>query len=137
VSEYLVAGIFALSLIHLWRVRERFDRDVFRMLALSVLFLIVAELSGIFYTDAFVYNSLAALSEAISFYLLYRVIFVTGLIRPYALMFRNLKKSEEEVRTARDGLELQVAERTVELRVANKRLKDELSERLLAAEALR
>ncbi|MBP2684334.1 MAG: hypothetical protein H6Q79_2373, partial [Deltaproteobacteria bacterium] len=91
-----------------------------------------------FYTDAFVYNSLAGhYLKAISFYLLYRVIFVTGLIRPYALMFRNLKKSEEEVRTARDGLELQVAERTVELRVANKRLKDELSERLLAAEALR
>lgn len=138
VSDYLISGILALSLAHLWRVRERFDRDVVRMLVLSVLFLIAAELSAVFYTDVFVYNSVVGhYLKVISFYLVYKAIFATGLIRPYGLMFRNLKKSEEEVRAARDGLELRVAERTAELRTANMRLKGELSERLLAEEALR
>jgi len=138
VSDYLVSGILALSLAHLWRVRGQFDRDVVRMLALSVLFLIAAELSAAFYTDVFVYNSVAGhFLKIVSFYLVYKAIFATGLIRPYDLLFRNLKKSEEEVRAARDGLELRVAERTAELRIANIRLKEELSERLVAEEALR
>jgi PAS domain S-box-containing protein len=138
VGDYLISGILALSLVHLWRVRDRFDRDVVRILALSVLFLIAAELSAVFYTDVFVYNSVAGhYLKVVSFYLVYKAILATGLIRPYDLMFRNLKKSEEEVRAARDGLELRVAERTAELRIANLRLKEELSDRLLAEEALR
>lgn len=138
VSDYLVSGILGLSLAHLWHVREQFDRNVVRMLALSVLFLIAAELSSVFYTDVFVYNSVEGhFLKVVSFYLVYKAVFATGLIRPYDLLFRNLKKSEEEVRAARDGLELRVAERTVELRIANTRLKEELSERLVAEEALR
>lgn len=138
VSDYLVSGILALSIVHLWRSREHFDRDVFRMLMLSVLFLVAAELSAVFYTDAFVYNSVAGhYLKVVSFYLVYKAIFATGLIRPYGLLFRNLKKSEEEVSAARDGLELRVAERTAELRVANKRLEVELLERHTAEESLR
>jgi PAS domain S-box-containing protein len=138
VSDYLISGILALSLAHLWRVRGQFDRVVLRMLVASVFFLIAAELSAVFYTDVFVYNSVAGhYLKVVSFYLVYKAIFATGLIRPYGLMFRNLKKSEEEVHAARDGLELRVAERTAELRIANQRLKEELSDRLLAEEALR
>jgi PAS domain S-box-containing protein len=138
VGDYLVSGILALSLAHLWRVRGQFDRDVVRMMTLSVLFLIAAELSAAFYTDVFIYNSVAGhFLKIVSFYLVYKAIFATGLIRPYGLLFRNLKKSEEEVRAARDELELRVAERTAELRISNIRLKEELSERLVAEEALR
>jgi len=130
VSGYLVSGIFAFSLVHLWRVREQFDRDVFRMLVLSVLFLIAAELSAVFYTDAFVYNSVAGhYLKIVSFYLVYKAVFVTGLTRPYDLMFRNLNQSAEEVRFARDLLASQVAVRTAELQAANLRLEEELSER--------
>jgi len=138
VSDYVISGILALSIVHLWGVRGQFDPDVLRMLLLSVLLLIAAELSAVLYTDVFVYNSVAGhYLKVVSFYLVYKAILSSGLIRPYTVMFRNLKKSEEEVRAARDGLELRVAERTADLRIANKRLKEQLSDRLVAEEALR
>ena len=94
VSDYLVSGILVLSIGMLWRVRERFDSEVFLLLVLSILFLIAAEMSAIFYTDAFVYNSIAGHSlKVVSFYLVYKAIIATGLVRPYDLLFRNLKKS--------------------------------------------
>ncbi len=38
-----------------------------------------------------------------------------GLNRPYDLLFREMKRSEEEIRVARDELEARVTERTEEL----------------------
>jgi len=135
VSDFLVSGVQVLSIGTLWLVRERFDREVFRLLVLSVLFSVAAELSATVYMDAFVYNSVIGhYFKVISFYLVYKAVIATGLVRPYDLLFRNLKKSEEELRAARDGLESRVAERTAELQAANARLEQELTERQRAAE---
>ena len=131
VSDHLVAGIQFLSIGTLWRVRRHFDRDVFPLLVLSILFSIAAQLSADLYTDAFVYNSIIGhYLTVVSFYLLYKAIIVFGLNRPYDLLFREMKRSEEEIRVARDALEARVTERTEELRVANVRLERELAERI-------
>ncbi len=135
ISDHVVAGAQLLSIGILWRVRSHFDREVFRWLILSVLFSIIAQLSANLYTDAYVYNSVIGhYLTVISFYFLYRAIIATGLIRPYSVLFRNLKKSEEELRVARDGLEARVAERTEELRATNERLEKELTDRQWAVE---
>ena len=131
VSDHLVAGIQVLSIGALWRVRGNFDRDVFPLLVLSTLFSIGAQLSADLYTDDFVYNSiLGHYLMVVSFYLLYKAVIVIGLNRPYDLLFREMKRSEEEIRVARDELEARVAERTEELREVNVRLERELSERI-------
>jgi PAS domain S-box-containing protein len=131
VSDHLVAGIQILSIGTLWQVRGHFDRDVFPLLVLSILFSIAAQLSADVYTDAFEYNSIVGhYLMVVSFYLLYKAIIVIGLNRPYDLLFREMKRSEEGTRVARDALETRVAERTEELRVANVRLERELSERI-------
>ena len=138
ISDCVVAGIQILSIGTLWMVRDRFDREVFRLLVMSIVFSIAAVLSSILYTDAFVYNSVFGhFLQVVSFYLVYRAVIETGLVRPYGLLFRNLQKSEEETRAAKEGLETRVAERTAELRTANARLEEELSERRRAEEALR
>lgn len=135
VSDHLVAGIQLLSIGTLWRVRRHFDRGVFQRLILSIFFSIAAELSADLYTDAFVYNSVIGhYLKVVSFYLVYKAIVATGLVRPYDLLFRNLKRSEEELRAARDGLETRVAERTAELQAVNERLEQELAERQRAVE---
>jgi PAS domain S-box-containing protein len=131
VSDHLVAGIQVLSIGTLWRVREHFDRDVFPLLVLSIIFSIAAQLSADLYTDAFEYNSIVGhYLMVVSFYLLYKAIIVIGLNRPYDLLFREMKRSEEKIRIARDELDARVNERTEELRVVNVRLERELSERI-------
>jgi len=129
-SDHLVAGIQVLSIGTLWWVRRHFDRDVFQLLVLSILFSIAAQLSANLYTDAYEYNSaIGHYLTVVSFYFLYRAIVVIGLNRPYDLLFRKLKVSEEEIRIARDELETRVAKRTEELQAVNAKLELELAER--------
>lgn len=131
VSDHLVAGIQILSIGTLWWVRRHFDRDVFQLLVLSILFSIAAQLSADLYTDAYEYNSaIGHYLTVVSFYLLYKAIIVIGLNRPYDLLFREMKRSEGEIRVARDEMEARVTKRTEELRVVNVRLERELSERI-------
>ena len=131
VSDHLVAVIQILSIGTFWWIRKHFDQDVFQLLVLSILFSIAAQLSANVYTDAYEYNSIFGhYLTVVSFYLLYKAIIVIGLNRPYDLLFRKMKRSEEEIRVARDELEARVTERTEELRVANVRLERELSGRI-------
>jgi PAS domain S-box-containing protein len=83
-----------------------------------------------FYVDVYgLSNLIGHYLKIISFYLIYEAIFETGLTRPYALLFRNLKQNEEALRRAHDELEKKVEERTVELR-------KEIKERKQAEESL-
>jgi PAS domain S-box-containing protein len=71
-----------------------------------------------------------------SYYLVYKAVIGTGLRKPYDLLFRNLKQSEEELRRAKDLLELKVAERTKEITNTNELLRHELTERRRLEEEL-
>lgn len=134
-SDCAISGLGAAAVWALWRVRSRFDLDVYRLLVRSILFLIATEMASAVYVDAFVYNNLVAhYFKVISFYLVYKAVIETGLLRPYDLLFRNLKASEGEVTAARNALEARVAEQTAELRAANARLEDDLAGRRRAEE---
>ncbi len=136
--DYIIVGIQILSVGALWRVRKHFDGEVFQLLVVSIFFSIAAELTDDLNTNTFMYGSLIGhYLNVVSFYLVYKAIVATGLIRPYDLMFRNLKRSEEEIRVARDELEARVTERTEELRVTNVRLERELLERVRMEEERR
>jgi len=62
--------------------------------------------------------------KIISFFLIYKAVIETGLRKPFALLFRELKQSENSLKTAKDNLELEVEERTTELRKSGKRLQE-------------
>ncbi len=112
------------------RVRGRFDEEVYLRLALSILLAIGsvgAEGLGMRRFAAF--SLVADALLVFSFYLFYKAVIETGLMRPYALLFRNLKRSEEEAHAARNALEARVSERTRELRGVNERLERELAAR--------
>jgi signal transduction histidine kinase len=106
ISEYIISLILVAAIVSLIRRRDKFDAGVLRLLILSVIATIGAELAFTSYASVYDGSNLVGhFFKLISFYLIYRAIIVTGLVRPYDLLFRNLKHSEEALR--QQTLELQ------------------------------
>ncbi|MEE9910477.1 MAG: PAS domain S-box protein [Deltaproteobacteria bacterium] len=94
-SEYLISAILLSSLVLLIKKREEFDRDVLVLLALSIVLTIGSELAFTFYVGVFdLSNLIGHYLKILSFYLIYKAIIETGLMKPYRLMFRNLRERE-------------------------------------------
>jgi hypothetical protein len=98
-SEYLICLMIGSSVVLLHRQRRAFDPGVLRLLFLAAGAFILAELSFTLYTDVFgVSNMVGHLFKVAGFYFIYRGVIETGLTRPYDLLFRELKQSEERYR---------------------------------------
>jgi PAS domain S-box-containing protein len=133
VSDFCLFGLGVAAFAMLRRARAHFDGQVFLRLTLSIVFLVVSEVSdGLGMRGFETLYLFGDLFKALSFYLVYKAVIETGLLRPYDLVFRNLKRSEEEALAARSELEVRVAGRTAELRDVNSRLSRELAERKVA-----
>jgi hypothetical protein len=103
-SEYLICLILLMSILAIARIREEFDPVVFKLIIASIASTIGAELAFTFYASVYGFsNLLGHYFKIISFFLIYRAVIVNGLKKPYSVMFRNLKKSEEtlQIRTLR------------------------------------
>ena len=136
-SEYLICLLLAGALILLRRRRDKFTPQVFCLLVGAILLTIVAELAFTFYVSVYgLSNLIGHIFKIASVYLIYRAIIQTGLVRPYELIFRNLKQSEAALAAANTELENRVAERTVELTRTNTLLQREVEEHRRAEEKL-
>lgn len=118
ISEYIISFILIISIIFLYKKRKEFDSHVFKWIVWSVVLTIFSELFFTFYINAYdLSNLIGHHFKIISFYFIYKAIIVTGISKPFNLLFRNLKLSEER-------LETMVQERTKELYIALKDLED-------------
>ncbi len=103
ISEYIVSLILLGSIAMLLKKRQEFDARVLRLLIASIIITIVSELAFTFYAHAYgLSNLIGHYLKIISFYLIYKAIIETGLTRPYALLFRDLKQSEEALRESEE-----------------------------------
>ncbi len=99
ISEYIISFILLASVYQLYRKRNEFDRGVFLLIAASIFVTIGSELAFTFYTDVYgIMNVIGHLLKIVAVYLIYRAIIVVGLVKPYDLLFRNLKQSEKALR---------------------------------------
>ncbi len=102
-SEYVISLFFGLALYLLWRRRAAFDTSIRRLLALSLLASIACEL--VFTLNTQVNGPFAFIGhflKIIAFWSLYVAFVETGLTRPYALLLRSLRQSEEKYRALMD-----------------------------------
>ncbi len=105
-SEDLISLILLGALILLYLRRRAFEPEVTALLALSIIFSIASELTFTAYVSVYDFANLVGhLCKIVEFYLLYKAIVVTGLVKPYALIFRDLKSSEQALRAANERLE--------------------------------
>ncbi|HEX9076235.1 MAG TPA: MASE3 domain-containing protein, partial [Anaerolineae bacterium] len=126
-SEYVITGVLLVSMGLLFFNRKEFDPNVLRHLMVSIGLTVISELAFTLYISVYDFSNLTGhLFRVLALYFLYRAIIVTGLVRPYDLLFRHLQQSEGELQTANEHLES-----------ANTRLQAEIVERKRAEESLR
>lgn len=99
VSEYLVSFVLLGSLLFMRKKGEMFDRNVVRLLSAAIATLIASGLAFTLYADVYgISNMVGHFLKFAGFYLIYKAIIETALTRPYDLLFRELKLSEERYR---------------------------------------
>ncbi len=98
ISEYMISLILLASLFMLRIHRADFDYNVYRLLSGSIILTIFAELSFTFYIDVYGFsNLLGHYFKLLSFYFVYKAIVVTSLMKPYDLLYRELKMREYDL----------------------------------------
>jgi signal transduction histidine kinase len=118
-SEYVIILIYAAALGLLLRRRQAFDRGVLRLLGVSIITAVAAELSFTKYISVFgIFNLIGHLFMLVSIFCIYRAIVVTGFVQPTSLLFRNLKESEEKI----SGLNRELRQHVTELQQSNREL---------------
>ena len=100
-SEYLISLIFIAALVFLRKKRAAFDRRIVNLLSAAIVLMVVAELAFTFYVDVYGLSNLVGhLFKVAAVFLIYKGTVETSLTRPYELLFRELKESEEKFATA-------------------------------------
>lgn len=101
ISEYIIIGILAVSIIVLYKNRKELNLTTFRFKIFSILSIIIAELNFTFYASVYDLSILIGhLFKIISFYLIYLAIVKKGLEDPLNTLFKSLKESEKFTTTA-------------------------------------
>jgi signal transduction histidine kinase len=136
VSEYLISSILIGSIVLMFKHKTEFDGNIFWLLIASIVVTIGSELSFTFYISAYGFSNLVGhFLKAISFYLIYKAIIESSLVRPYSLIFKTLKQREEKLSHFNVELEKRVEQRTVALQ---KEVKDrkQVQRELLRSKAM-
>jgi len=106
-SEYVISGILILAAYAFHEKRESFDPGVLNLLYASIGFTIAAEMAFTLYADPYgLANMLGHYLRFVSYYFIYKAIVESSLVRPFEVMFRELKASEQSLIEANDILEL-------------------------------
>jgi PAS domain S-box-containing protein len=100
ISEYVICLILLASVELLLRHRGEFEPGVLHLLIWSIFLTIGSELAFTFYVQVYgLSNLIGHYLKILSFYLIYKALIETGLARPYELLFREVKNSEERYRS--------------------------------------
>ncbi|MBA7479824.1 Adaptive-response sensory-kinase SasA [subsurface metagenome] len=99
ISEYAISLLLVGAIFTMWQKRRQFDTNVLGFLLAAIMVTIASELAFTLYQSPYgLANLIGHFLKIVAFYLIYKAIIETGLVKPYNLLFRNLKQSEEQYR---------------------------------------
>ena len=99
ISEFLISLMFLGAIGLLIHSRREFDPGVERLVLLSLLFTISSEIAFTSYVSVYgPANLIGHLLRWVAYYLLYKAIIETGLVKPYSIMLRDLKRTDDVLR---------------------------------------
>jgi PAS domain S-box-containing protein len=125
ISEYIICILLFLSIVMLFKRRKEFETYVLWLLASSIAITITSELAFTLYVNVEGFpNLIGHYLKIVSFYLIYKAIIQTGLTKPFDLLLRDLKQSEEALKEAKENLEIEVNERTAQLQQNIEKLRE-------------
>ncbi len=99
VSEYIISFVLMAAIFVMYKRRSDFEPLVMAMIIASIAAMIASELFFTLYADN-VYgeaNLIGHFLKIISFFFIYKAMIEVSLKRPYTMLFRDLKNSEEEL----------------------------------------
>jgi len=104
-SEYIIILIFTGTILLFYQKRKEFDSYILKLIILALLITIAEELAFTLYSDVYgLLNLVGHFLKIFAFYCIYKALIETTLLKPYDLLFRNLKKSEENLVLERNTL---------------------------------
>jgi len=111
VSEYVISALLVAAILLLSRRRAALPRGVFGMLMAALVVTVASEFMFTLYaTPISGANFLGHVLKVVSFYLIYRAMISTTLMKPYELLFRDLSAHREWLETEKRKLEHALAE---------------------------
>ncbi|OGR40221.1 MAG: hypothetical protein A2051_04355 [Desulfovibrionales bacterium GWA2_65_9] len=106
-AEYIICIILATSIYLLYENREAFDRDVYITIIWSLVFTALSELAFTFYVSVYGFSNFVGHCIRIAAsYLLYKAVFQTGLVKPYAFLFQELGRRERALLNSQEHYRL-------------------------------
>ena len=98
ISEYIISFLFISAIGSLLWKRQEFDPSVLRLLVVSLILIIGSEIAFTSYVSVYGgANLVGHLLRLVAYYFLYKAIIVTGLVKPYAILLRDLKGSQDQL----------------------------------------
>lgn len=109
--EYFIIAIFVTGIYLLQRQRQQFEPRFLKLITLAISVMIACEFFFTQYLSPFDFSNLIGhILKVIAYYFLYLAMVETGLMKPYRVLFKNLKdrevaalESEERYRTLVDN----------------------------------
>ncbi|NLD44656.1 MAG: PAS domain-containing protein [Chloroflexi bacterium] len=104
-SEYVISAILLAAMVLLYTRRALFEPTMLFLLMGSLCCAVAGELFFTLYVDVYgLPNFLGHVCKVASFYMIYRAVVVTGLERPYDVVFRTLRDSQAALARERETL---------------------------------
>jgi signal transduction histidine kinase len=110
-SEYVICLILLGAVALLLRSRRAFAPSVLWFVIGSLLATIAGELAFTLYVDPYGFpNLMGHYLKIVAFYCMYKALIETGLVKPYSLLFRELKQHEDALQHSEETLRRSLAE---------------------------